>query len=121
MGFCDFYEKLIVSKMTRQTGLTRTNELELKWENQVFPIRDSTTLEATWRNWAVHESVKRYLNVFYLEYGYSHMNGLQFRLAGTLSRSSPSYIFLATAAVVASGIWCVSAMRRRTMGCKDTA
>ena len=107
--------------MTRQTRLTRTNELDLKWENQVFPIRDPTVLEATWRDWAVYETVKRYLLVFYCAYGYSHMGGLQSCLVGTLSRSSPSYIFLATADVVASGIWCVSTMRRRTMGRKDTA
>ena len=44
--------------MIRQNRLI---ERSSAWEHQVFPTRDLATLEATWRDWALHECVKRYL------------------------------------------------------------
>lgn len=58
------HEKLTLSKITGQTRLTRTNELDLKWEGRVFPITNPDDLQTTWRDWAVQETVKRYLLVF---------------------------------------------------------
>jgi hypothetical protein len=54
------YEKLNFSKMVRQNRLI---EQSATWEPQEFPTNDLGVLDATWRNWAVHESIKRYLIV----------------------------------------------------------
>lgn len=58
------YEKLTVSQITGQSRLTRTNELDLRWEGRVFPITNTADLKVTWRDWAIHETLKRYLLVF---------------------------------------------------------
>lgn len=58
------YEKLTVSQITGKSRLTRTDELDLRWEGRVFPITNPDDLQVTWRDWAVHETLKRYLLVF---------------------------------------------------------
>jgi hypothetical protein len=70
-----FHEKLTVSKITRQSRLIEQVSTP-SWERQVFPIRDPAVLEDTWREWAIHETVKRYLFVFFLRaraYEFSHV------------------------------------------------
>lgn len=39
------------------------------WEHKVFPTRDPAALDATWRDWAGHETLKRYLLIFGLGSG----------------------------------------------------
>ena len=58
--FMVLYEKLIFSKMVRQNHLI---ERTATWEPQAFPTNDPDVLEATWRDWALHEALKRYLIV----------------------------------------------------------
>jgi len=41
---------------------TRLIEQGTTWEHQVLPTRDPATLDAIWHEWAVHESIKRYLS-----------------------------------------------------------
>ncbi|KAI9510083.1 fungal-specific transcription factor domain-containing protein [Russula earlei] len=40
-------------------------ERSTSWEHQVFPTTDPDVLEATWRNWAVHEAIKRVVCLAY--------------------------------------------------------
>ena len=54
------YEKLTFSKMVRQNRLV---ERSATWEPQGFPATSPGGLDATWRDWAMHESLKRYLIV----------------------------------------------------------
>ena len=44
--------------MVRQTRLI---EQSTAWVHQVLPIRDPAGLDAMWHEWAVHETIKRYL------------------------------------------------------------
>ena len=106
------YEKLTVSKITRQSRLIEHGNT-LTWDRQVFPIRDPAVLEDTWREWAIHETVKRYLLVFCLRaraYESSRVSDLQYGLLGILSRSSTSYLLFATAVAHARGLCSVSTM-----------
>jgi len=61
--FVVLYGKLIVSQMVRQTGLI---DQSTSWVHQVLPIRDPAALDAMWHEWAIHETIKRYLPVFFL-------------------------------------------------------
>jgi len=64
MSFYGSLRKAHVSQMVRRTRLI---EKSTAWEHQVLPIRDPAALDAMWREWAVHESIKRYLLVFSLK------------------------------------------------------
>lgn len=62
--FIVLYEKLTFSKMVRQNRLV---ERSATWEPQGFPATSPSGLDATWRDWAMHESLKRYLIVLCLK------------------------------------------------------
>ncbi len=96
--------------MVRQNRLIERNAL---WEPQAFPTTDPGVLEETWRNWAIHEAIKRYLIVFCLKVGasrFSCVGRLQCGLLDIYSRSSTSYILLLIAVVLARGIFDVPTM-----------
>lgn len=59
-------EMLIISKMVRQYRLI---ERSGAWQPQTFPTSDPAILDETWHNWAIHESVKRYLIISCLNVG----------------------------------------------------
>ncbi|KAA1472942.1 hypothetical protein DENSPDRAFT_839343 [Dentipellis sp. KUC8613] len=48
--------------MIRQTHVIDRNA---SWTHQTFPTNDPTVLEKTWRDWAVHETIKRALLLAY--------------------------------------------------------
>jgi hypothetical protein len=52
--------------MVRRTGLIGQSTA---WGHQVLPMQDPAALDAVWQEWAVHESIKRYLLVFSLKLG----------------------------------------------------
>jgi hypothetical protein len=56
--FEGFAQKLTVVnlKMIRQNRLIQNNAA---WEHQPFPATDPAVLDAMWRNWAIHEGLKR--------------------------------------------------------------
>ena len=58
--FVVLYEKLTFSKMVRQNRLI---ERTATWEPRAFPTNGPGDLDATWRDWAMHEALKRYLIV----------------------------------------------------------
>jgi hypothetical protein len=43
--------------MIRQNRLIERNA---SWRHQPFTTADTVALEATWRDWAMHEALKRY-------------------------------------------------------------
>jgi hypothetical protein len=55
---------LFVVQITRQSRLIEQVSTP-SWERQVFPIRDPAVLEDTWREWAIHETVKRLVCLAY--------------------------------------------------------
>lgn len=57
---------LIISKMVRQYRLI---ERCGAWQPQTSPTSDPAGLDETWHNWAMHESVKRYLTISCLNVG----------------------------------------------------
>jgi len=63
--------KAHVSQMVRGTRLI---EQSTTWEHQVLPIQDPATLDAIWHEWAVHESIKRYLLFFPWKFGHINPN-----------------------------------------------
>jgi hypothetical protein len=64
MGFYGSLRKAHVSQMVRRTRLI---EQSTTMEHRVLPIHDPAALDAMWHEWAVHESIKRYLLVFSLK------------------------------------------------------
>lgn len=64
MSFYGFLRKAHVSQMVRRTRLI---EQSTAWMHRVLPVQDPVALDAVWREWAVHESIKRYLLVFSLK------------------------------------------------------
>jgi hypothetical protein len=58
LWFFVYYESSPWVKMIRQNRLIERNA---SWRHQPFPTADSAALEATWRDWAMHEALKRYL------------------------------------------------------------
>jgi hypothetical protein len=64
MSFNGSLRKAHVSQMSRRTRLI---EQSTAWEHHVLPIGDPDAMDAVWHEWAVHESIKRYLLVFSLK------------------------------------------------------
>ncbi len=63
-SFMVLHGKFTVSQMVRQTRLIEQSKT---WEHQVIPIRDPAALDTIWHEWAIHETIKRYLLVFSLK------------------------------------------------------
>ena len=61
MSFYGSLRKAHVSQMVRRTRLI---EQSTAWEHHVLPMQDPAALDAVWQEWAIHESIKRYLLVF---------------------------------------------------------
>jgi hypothetical protein len=71
MSIYVYLRKAHLSQMFRQVRLV---EQSTTWEHQVLPVQDPTTLDAIWHEWAVHESIKRYLLVFSVKLGHINPN-----------------------------------------------
>ncbi|KAH9993502.1 fungal-specific transcription factor domain-containing protein [Russula compacta] len=65
--------------MIRQNRLI---ERSSTWEHQVFPTGDPATLDATWRDWAMHECIKR---VVCLAYCHDQAHRIYFSLPPSFS------------------------------------
>jgi hypothetical protein len=64
MSFYGSLRKAHVSQMVRRTRLI---EQGTACEHRVLPIRDPAALDAMWHEWAIRESIKRYLLVLSLK------------------------------------------------------
>jgi len=60
--FVVLYEKLTFRKMVRQNRLI---ERTATWEPRAFPTNGPGDLDATWRDWAMHEALKRMVCLVY--------------------------------------------------------
>ncbi|KAF8258819.1 fungal-specific transcription factor domain-containing protein [Lactarius quietus] len=65
--------------MIRQNRLIQNNAA---WEHQPFPATDPDVLDAMWRNWAIHEIIKR---VVYVAYCHDQAHRIYFSLAPSFS------------------------------------
>lgn len=63
----EFYGSLQKAHVSQMVRRTRLIEQSTAWEHHVLPIGDPDALDAVWHEWAIHESIKRYLLVFFLK------------------------------------------------------